>query len=223
MVYLTNTMDIKEKDFCIKRTTRELCDFVRQVKRSVRSDPELYTSANQRRGPYERFVKELRPFAHYCRVKYGLDSDVLCYLTNTEAGDAYVENPDTGRKRLFEITWAIDGQQLAKKKKRRLKGECDEGTLFAYDDVTLQEAAVDRALKNAKQKARKDYSNPDGSTLIFVFNTELFWDDNERHKQLLEGLVSKLGEISFRVNEVEVLFLFGDRAEIKPVHGQEKR
>ena len=88
----------------------------------VRGDRGLLEVANQRKGPYERFIKGMRPFAHYCGSKCGLDSVVLCYLTDREVGDAFIEDPETGRKRLVEITFPIDGKELARQKKLLFEG-----------------------------------------------------------------------------------------------------
>ena len=90
--------------------------------------------------------------------------------------------------------------------------------MFGYGDTTLHEAAVERLLEIAEKKSVKDYRYPEGSTLVFVCDkTSRFWDDNEAHREILDDLADKLGVIKQSTDEVELLLLLGDNAEIRLV------
>lgn len=209
-----------EASFSVKRTVRGLCDYVAEIEKQACADPALKRFANRRQGPFGRYFQELRPFAHYCRVKYGLDSPHLCYLTEIEAGDACVRDPKTGQTRLIEITWPHDPEFMMK-----LKGPPPEDGIidfrsFDLADTSLHEAALERVLDIARKKSTRDYSNADGSTLLFVFESAtLFWDHIPSHRTLLNALVDKLALIPFRADDVELLLL-GNRHELLVVHRQ---
>lgn len=215
-------LDLDEKDFCVKRTVRDLWNYEREVDSIVQSDPELLKVANLRKGAFERFLKELRPFAHYCRIKHGFDSDVLCYLSDEAAGDAILEDPKTGRIHLVELTCPLDGEFLARQKKLLSEGKFPEMRIFDFCDTSLHRAALKRVLAVAEKKRNRDYTNTGGSTLLFVFNyQDIFWGNNESHNRILESLIRELGELSFQANEVAVL-LFRDRTvELVPVYASQ--
>ncbi len=214
-------MKIDKKAFCARRTVRELWEYVKAVERHARSDLALFEVANRRKGLYEKYFQELRPFAHYCRLKYGLDSPFVCYLSDSEVGDAWVEDLSTGLKRLIEITWPQDPEHMKKLKAPRSKGGVIDFCCFDWDDTSLHKAAIERLLKVASKKSVRDYSNTGGSTLLFVFDkSKLFWDDNRRHQSVLMSMLDQLAEIPFHADEVEVMFLFGSKAELVPVRKQ---
>jgi hypothetical protein len=214
-------LELDEKDFCVKRTVRDLWNYEREMDSIVRSDPELLKVANLRRGAFERFLKELRPFAHYCRIKHGFDSDVLCYLSDEAAGDAIVEDPKTGQTRLVELTCPLDGEFLARQKRLRSEGKFPEITIFDISDTSLHKAALERVLAVAEKKRNRDYTNSGGSTLLFVFSyQDIFWDNNESHNQIIRSLIRELGKFSFHADEVEVLLFRDHTVELVPVNGR---
>jgi len=213
---------LDEKDFCVKRTVRDLWNYEREVDSLVQSDPELLKVANLRKGAFERYLKELRPFAHYCRIKHGFDSDVLCYLSDEAAGDAIIEDPKTGQIRLVELTCPLDGEYLARQKRLLSEGRFPEITIFDTGDTSLHQAAVKRVLTVAKRKQIRDYTNSGGSTLLFVFSyRRIFWDNSESHNRIVESLIQELSEFSFQADEVAVLLFRDHTVELVPVYARQ--
>jgi len=222
VLYCTSMVLLDENDFCVKRTVRDLWNYEREVDSLVQSDPELLKVANLRKGAFERFLKELRPFAHFCRIKHGFDSDVLCYLSDEAAGDAIIEDPTTGRSHLVELTCPLDGEFLARQKKLLSEGGFPEITIFDINDTSLHEAALKRVLTVAKKKQNRNYTNLGGSTLLFVFgNRRIFWDNDESHNRVTDSLIQELGEFSFQAEEVAVLLFRDHEVELVPVHARQ--
>jgi hypothetical protein len=77
-------------------------------------------------------------------------------------------------------------------------------------------------LRIAKKKAVRDYRESGDSSIIFVFNHELFWDSDPKHVNLLQSLKEQLSEIPQMANNVLLMLIFGDQKRIIEVKSTER-
>jgi hypothetical protein len=72
----------------------------------------------------------------------------------------------------------------------------------------------DGGLTIAKKKCLRNYRSQGGSTIIFVFDRSLFWDDNPTHMDFLNSVQTEFSSMPLFVDEVLLMLLFGDQKQI---------
>ena len=214
---------ITREAFTIPRTPGELAKYIHETYEHIAANSELKKVARFHKEPYKTFLEELMPFGHFCTWKYGDRDDVLCALVRGTPGrDAAVTDIRTGSEHSVEITWPIDGRAVVRQNTLvNERGYSDINT-FDWDDPSQHKAAIDRTLIIAKKKAVRDYREPGGSTIMFVFDHSLFWDSNPKHVELLKSLKDQLSAISLLADNVILMLIFGDQKRIIEVKSTEQ-
>ncbi len=211
---------VTRDDFTKSRTPTELAEYVKSVYERIASDRELSKAARLRKEPYKTFVEELSPFSNFCTWKYGGRKDVRCALLSessrcgTPGYDAVVVQTESGTEHIVEITWPIDGEKMIEQAREVNEGGQSSPETWDYEDISKQEDAKQRVLDIAQKKSLRDYRSPGGSSIIFVFDHWLFWDDNPSHVAVLEQMVAELKSISLQVDHVLLMLVFGDQKRI---------
>jgi hypothetical protein len=212
---------LKRADFTVLRTPGELAHYVQTTYKQIKSDPVLRQTARLRKEPYKTFLEEVMPFSCFCTWKYGNRKDVQCALLSdtssqgTPGYDAVVLDQKTGAEHVVEMTWPIDGEHLYHQfRQMNEKGRTDL-EIWDYNDNTKQEASVKRTLDIARKKSLRDYRAPGGATIIFVFDQDLFWDDNPKHAELLLSLQIELSVLPLLADNVLLMLMMGSQAKIE--------
>ena len=217
------TPEITREDFEIPRTPKDLATYVQKTYELLAADQDLREPARLHKEPYKTFLEELVPFSHFCTWKHADRSDVLCSLVadtsphGTPGMDAVVAEPLTGAEHVVEITWPINGKHMIHQATQlNARGHTDQD-IWNHDDVSRQTDAVSLTLAIGKKKCLRDYRARGGSTIIFVFDRSLFWDDNPKHMELLYSMRDELASMRILSDHVILLLVFGDQIRIIPV------
>lgn len=217
------TSPITRDAFVILRTPRGLARYVSETYDYIAANDKLKADARLRKEPYKSFIEELMPFSHFCTWKYGDRNDVLCALVSgTLGGDATIIDKNTRSKHSVEITWPIDGRKIVQEGRQLNERGSTDFNVWDYNNTSQYQAAIDRTLTIAKKKAVRDYRNPGGSSIIFVFDHSLFWDSNPKHVEVLQSLRDRLSEVSLLVDNVLLMLIFGNQKRIIVVKGNEQ-
>ena len=212
-------IEITREAFTILRTPVDLALYVREAYEYIDQNRDLKSAARLRKGPHKTFLEELMPFSRFCTWKYGERDDVLCALVQTSPGqgtpgrDAIVIDRKTGSEHTVEITYPIDGQKLIKHGRQLNERGITDIETWLMNDTSMQQLAIDLALKIANKKTLRDYRSPGGSSLILVFDHMLFWDSNPKHTELLASLRKQLSLLNVQADDVLLMFT-GDQKEI---------
>ena len=83
-----------------------------------------------------------------------------------------------------------------------------------YHHTSRQEAALQRTLDTARKKILRDYRTPGGSSIVFVFDRSLFWDDNPKHSAVLTKMMTELAVVPLLADHVLLMFILGDQKQI---------
>jgi hypothetical protein len=188
------------------RNPNELWLYVRHVFEDTRANRDLVKVARLRKGLFRRFAQELYPLSIFCKWKYP-DADVLCQLVLGNQGyDAEVHHPLANRTERIEITWPADGQK--EYQDALLVNERGIGLVEVGDFEEERQETVERILRIAKEKSLKDYSHPEGSSLLILVDVyPYFFVENKDHRKQLSSLIKDLRKIDFRVGSVYVILM----------------
>jgi hypothetical protein len=220
-------LGIARTDFTILRTPADLDRYVKEAYSLIAADQAMRKNARLHKEPYKAFLEEVLPFSHFCTWKYTECRDVLCALTSdtsrhgTPGQDASVRDPISGEEHSVELTWPVDGSHMFRQALQMNEQGHTEFEIYDYDDVSRQKEAVERTLAIAKKKCLRDYRSQGGSTIIFIFDRSLFWDDNPKHIDLLNSMRKGLSSMPFLVDEVLLMLVFGDQKQIIRVESTE--
>jgi len=164
-------------------------------------------------GEYKEFREEYFPFSAVCVEFYNFSEDCTCGLAEVQSGnhDAIVHLSDN-RPHIFEFTKVIDG----KSDREDMKKLNSDGSVFRlmgeYDDVEIQTAVAEDAIKTATKKTLKTYQTSQGpSTLVIQVSCEEFHDDNPHHKAVKDNMFEQLRALNYRVDDVVVMTLRFDK------------
>ncbi len=220
---MTIVSHITREAFTVPRTPGDLARYIHETYDYIAANSELKKVARLRKEPYKTFLEELIPFGHFCTWKYGNRDDVMCALVpGTPGRDATVTDIRTGSEHSVEITWPIDGRAVIRQNELVNERGCSDVNTFDWDDPSQYKAAIDRTLIIAKKKAVRDYREPGGSTIMFVFDHSLFWDSNPKHVDLLKSLKDELSAIPLLAGNVMLMLIFGDQQRIIEVKSNEQ-
>lgn len=214
------TSHITEATLTIDRTPADLARFVRESYKDIAADENLRKHARLWEEPYKKFLRELVPFSHFCERKYKNREDVLCKLVPRCAGqgtpgrDAMVTDVANKVEHSVEITWPIEGKQDKGNAREVNDGGRTGLIIWDQEDMSKQEAAIGRVLTTARKKAVRNYRGKGGSSIIFVFDHSLFWNNNPRHIEMLDSLSERLATIRLLADHVLLMLVFGDQKRI---------
>jgi len=196
-------MRISRDLFTAFRTPDEQSEFCSNIYRCIESDEDLKEKARLRGEPFKTFIEEFMPFTWFCGRAFAGRLDIECALVEGTPGrDGIIRKKGSECEHNVEITCPIDGKERVHRAQQlNRKGHADP-TIWDYEDTRLHEEAVRLTISIAKKKALRDYRSDGGSTLIFVFDSHLFWESNENHMQILKSLASKLSEFTFMADNV---------------------
>lgn len=199
---------IDREDFTVKRKPRELKTYVEYHKNTIYSDKKIRRIARIAKDPYKTFREELMPFSYFCSLLYGDRQDVCCYLASGTPGyDAIIE--DGENKHFVEITWPIDSNKHPKiTKALNKRGFYDDKKIYNYNDDSIVLPVFDDIIDVAEKKSLKDYRDGSGSTLLFVYEDNILWGDIPNRLESHRRLISRLSQITYKVNNVCLLVLF---------------
>jgi len=196
-------MNITRELFTKFRTPDEQSEFLVELNNYINANEEFKRMARLREGPFKTLVEEFMPFTWFCEAKYSGRTDIECALVEgTQGRDAIIRRKNNLLEHNVELTWPINGAEI-KKKMHELNniGTTSLG-IFDSEDTSFHEEAVSRTIKIAGKKSLRDYRSDGGSTLIFVFDSYLFWESNEKHMQILNSLTCKLSEFNFLADNI---------------------
>ncbi len=199
---------ISVEDLQIKRSPEELSEFVQSTFEAIRADEGVRKTARLRQPPFKELIEEIYPLSVFCNLKYNGENVKCCPVIGNQGYDARIET-DTGKLvEIVEITWPIDGQEMhTQVLQLNDKGYTDAKVWDAYDNKTRQEI-IDRIIDAANNKAVKDYSEPEGSSLVFVIDIAPYFGMAEiEHPEDIELLKQQLKGIDYRVKSVYLLLL----------------
>ena len=196
-------MEISRELFTKFRTPDEQFEFLIKIYGFIDSDEELKQKARLRREPFKTFIEEFMPFTWFCDWKFCGRHNLECALVEGTPGrDGIIRKKKTIYEHNVEITYPIHGKERANRAQQVNQRGYSDPTIWNYEDTTLHEEAVRLTISIAEKKSLRDYRSNWGSSLIFVFNSHLFRDSNERHMQILKSLEFKLKEFKFMVDNV---------------------
>ena len=191
-----------------KRSPKDLRAFVQKTFDSIQSNPGERKIARLKKSYYKELIEEIYPFSIFCELKYS-DAQVLCQpIIGSQGYDAIIENINGELVENIELSWPIDGQKdhfeaLELNEKGHTKLEIRD-----VNDSSPREQAVERILVKAKNKALKDYSTSQGSSLIFILDIAPYFGMKRiEHPKELEILKQKLKEISYKAKNVYLLLM----------------
>jgi hypothetical protein len=190
------------------RTADELKQYVTQLFEAIRQDEEIVKIARLRRGLYKRLIEEIYPFSIYCYWRFK-DRDDLCEIMIGNQGyDGIIRNPSSGEREYVEITWPIDGHKaIATARLLNEKGHTDIEIRDVIDDSERQ-SIINRVIKKAREKALKDYTSQNNSSLIILVDIyPHFRLDFPQHQQEMANLVEQLRGIPFKVKSVYLVLM----------------
>lgn len=219
---------ITRDDFTIPRTPADLTSYVQEIYDFIVADDGLCECARLHKEPYKTFLEELMPFSHFCTWKYPNRSDVFCALVSdtsshgTPGQDAFVTETITGGEHAVKITWPVDGKHMIRQAIQINEQGRSAIEIWDYNDVSKQNNAVKRTLAIAKKKCLRDYRSQGESTIIFVFDRSLFWDDNTKHMELLNSMRTELAAMPLLADHVLLMLVFGDQKRIIEVKSTEQ-
>lgn len=196
---------MEQIEFQKKRTPKELLDYFENNYIAITEDHELRKEARVRKKPFKKFIEELRPLSIFCYQRFANHDGVQCCLAEPNAPyDALVYLEEKILK--LEITWPIDGKKLhehvIKLNKRGFVSEIRD-----YLDTELQENLIQIIEDTATKKQLRDYSNTEGSILLIAIDEIEFETSNNKHMELINGLIQKLSEFEFQASEVNLVFM----------------
>ncbi len=205
---LGRKMNITRELFTEFRTPDKQSEFFVELYNYIESDQELKQKARLREEPFKTFIEEFMPFTWFCEWKFSGRSDLECaLLEGTPGRDGIVRKKDTKLEHNVEITWPIKGKEKKLKAQQLNNKGYSDLKIWDYEDTSLHKEAMQRTISIAAKKSLRDYRAEGGSTLIFVFDTELFWQSNEKHMQILNSLAAKLNEFKFMVDNVLLILV----------------
>ena len=196
-------MNISNEIFTQFRTPDEQSHFLTELNNYIDTNENVKQKARLRKGPFKTMVEEFMPFVWFCESKYRGRKNIECALVGgTEGRDAIIRRKDDLLEHNVEITWPINGKEI----KTKMQELNDTGTttlgIFDSEDTSLHEETVNRIIKIANKKSLRNYRSDGGATLIFVLDSFLFWESNEKHMQILKSLKCKLTEIDFMADNI---------------------
>lgn len=201
-------MNITRQLFTKFRTPDLQSEFYLKIYNFIQNNQELKHSARLHKEPYKTFIEEFMPFSWFCEWKYGGRKDVECALVEGTPGrDGIVRKINSKLEHNVEITWPIDGLEKLRVAETLKQKETTDLKIWDYDDTSMQEEAALRTISIAKKKELRDYRSEGGSTLIFVFDSDLFKESNIKHKNILDSLIIRLHEFNFIVDNVLLILV----------------
>lgn len=188
------------------RSPNDLWLYVRSVFKETRANRDLVKVARLRNGLFRRFAQELYPLSIFCKWKYS-DINVLCQLVLGNQGyDAKIYHPSTDRTEHIEITWPTDGKK--EHQDALLLNERGIGSVEVGDFAEERQKTIEQILRLANKKSLKDYSHPEGSSLLILIDIyPYFYLENREHRKQLSSLINELKKIDFRVDSVYVILM----------------
>lgn len=196
-------MRITRDIFTIFRNPIKQSAFCGEVYTFIKDNKELRHTARLRPEPFKTFIEEFMPFTFFCEWKYGDATNVECALVEGTPGrDGIVRNVETGLEHSVEITCPIDGLEVMREAKQLNERGYTDLKIWALGNTSMHQGVVKRTLKIAEKKALRNYHSPGGSTLIFVFDSDLFRPSNQQHISIMTTLLEQLRNISFLCDDV---------------------
>ena len=196
-------MNISRELFTKFRTPDEQSKFCSDKYGYINSNEDVKQKARLRGEPFKTFIEEFMPFTWFCEKKYSGRNDIECALVEGTPGrDGIIRKKGSSFEHNVEITYPIKGKERVDKAKQLNQKGYTDLTIWDYEDTSLQEEAINLTISIAKKKTLRDYRSDGGSTLIFVFDSHLFRESNEKHMQILNSLASKLSEFKFMADSV---------------------
>jgi len=199
---------ISVEDLQIKRSPEELSEFVQSTFEAIRADEGVRKTARLRQPPFKELIEEIYPLSVFCNLKYKGNSVKCCPVIGNQGYDARIETEEGELVEIVEITWPIDGQEMhTQVLQLNDKGFTDAKVWDANDNKNRREI-IDRIIGAANKKAVKDYSEPVGSSLVFVIDIAPYFGMAEiEYPEDIELLKHQLEEIKYRVKSVYLLLL----------------
>ena len=199
---------ITKDDLETKKTPDDLYAFVESTFESILTNAEEKKVARLRKPPYKELIEEVYPLSIFCKQKYQ-DKPVLVQpVVGNQWYDAKIETIKGEPVENIELSWPIDGQkenyeavQLNEKGHTKLE-------MWDVNDNSQRQQIIERIIVKANDKALKDYSTTEGSSLIFVLDIAPYFGMQKiENPDEIEYLKQKLKEISFKVTNVYLLLL----------------
>lgn len=82
------------------------------------------------------------------------------------------------------------------------------GSVELGDFAEERQETVQRILRVAKEKSLKDYSHPEGSSLLILVDVyPYFFVENKEHRKQISSLIKDLRKIDFKVGSVYVILM----------------
>jgi len=144
------------------RTSIQLRNFVKEVRKRVESDPEELLRARNGEGLYREFVNEVWPLSQFAHLLYPAETLFLPVLGN-QGYDVDVFDKEGESLDRIEIAKPHDGQ--AKAYSNRLLNERGFGHIQVCDFGGQLDALAPWIADTARNKSLKDYSD---CTLVLV-------------------------------------------------------
>lgn len=201
----------------VKRTPKQLSDFIESTFESIRSDAATRQIARLRKPPYKELIEEVYPLSVFCGLKYH-DGSVLCYpIIGNQGYDAKIESETGELLEIIELTWPIDGQKAHYQAVQLNENGNTELEIRDVNDNTQRNEIIERIIETANKKALKDYQEPEGSSLVFILDIAPYFGMHEiENKEELNELTQKLKAIEYKVKSVYLLLLpINDLMQIK--------
>lgn len=199
---------ITKQDLEEKRTPAGLSKFVESTFDSIRSVEEKKHAARRRKQPYKELIEEIYPLSIFCKLKYK-DTNVLCApVIGSQGFDAIIESECGDLIENIELTWPIDGQKAHTSSEQLNKYGITDVEVWGVDDSRPRDEIIERIINAAKKKSIKDYSTESGSSIVFIVDVAPYFGMQEiEHKDDIDTLVRRLGEIEYKANNAYLLFL----------------
>jgi len=199
---------ITKYDLEIKRTPDKLAVFVQSTFESIRADENERKIARLRRTPYKELIEEVYPLSVFCTLKYPRRSVLCCPVIGNQGFDAIIESQEGALIENIELSWPIDGQKARYAAKELNEKGHTKLEIRDVGDSTPRDEIIERIVNKAKEKALKDYSTAQGSSIVFILDAAPYFGMKKiEYPEDIERLVKSIRGIEFKASSVYLLLL----------------
>lgn len=192
----------------LKRTPKQLSDFVKSTFESIRLDAATRKMARLRKPPFKKLIEEVYPLSVFCDLKYPGGSIQCCPIIGSKGYDAKIESENGELLEIVELTWPIDGQKTHYQAVQLNENGHTEIETRDVNDNTQRNKIIEKIIETANKKALKDYRESTGSSLVFILDIAPYFGMHEiENKEEINALTQKLKEIIYKVSSVYFLLL----------------
>lgn len=199
---------ITKDDLEIKRTPDELSAFVDSTFNAIRADENVRKIARLRKPPYKELIEEVYPLSVFCSLKYS-NNPVLCSpVIGNQGFDAVIESPQGQLVEHIELSWPINGQKAHYTAKELNEKGITKLEIRDVNDPSPRDEIIERIVNKAKDKALKDYSTAQGSSIVFMLDTAPYFGMSKiEYPDDISRLVERIRNIEFKASNVYLLLL----------------